>query len=144
MARYIAQITHAGPLIVWLTVTSSTGMSAYRRCMSSIVSIATPHRPTSPAESGSSLSRPMRVGRSKAVERPVFAFVPRAFSRRYLNRAFVSSAEPKPANWRIVHSRFRYMPGWIPRVYGNVPGTPIRSCTARGSPGPVVSTPAGS
>ena len=77
--------------------------------MSSIVSIATPQRPTSPAESGSSLSRPIKVGRSNAVERPVRAAVPLAFSSRYLNRLFVSSAEPKPANWRIVHKRPRYM-----------------------------------
>ena len=43
--------------------------------MSSMVSIATPHRPTSPTDSGSSLSRPISVGRSNAVESPVFAAV---------------------------------------------------------------------
>ena len=74
--RYIAQMTAAGPLIVCDTVTWSTGMSAYSRCMSSIVSIATPHLPTSPTHRSSSLSRPISVGRSKAVERPVFAAVP--------------------------------------------------------------------
>ena len=92
------------------------GMSAYSRCMSSIVEIATPHLPTSPQESSSSLSRPMSVGRSKAVERPVFALVPRACASRYLNRLFVSSAEPNPANCRMVHSRVRYPCGKSPRV----------------------------
>jgi hypothetical protein len=41
---------------------------------------------------------------SKAVERPVCPW-----SRRYRNRSFVSSAVPKPANWRIVPRRPRYM-----------------------------------
>ena len=50
----------------------------------------------------------MRVGRSKAVESPVFALVDvLAASRRYLKRALVSSAEPKPANWRMVQRRVR-------------------------------------
>ena len=48
---------------------------------------------------------------SKAVESPVMPW-----SRRYLKRALVSSGEPKPANWRMVHSRPRYMVGWTPRV----------------------------
>ncbi|MFM1824386.1 MAG: hypothetical protein RI967_2652 [Planctomycetota bacterium] len=86
--------------------------------MSSIELMATPQRPTSPADSGSSESRPMRVGRSNAVERPVFAFVPFAFARRYLKRWFVSSAEPKPANWRMVQRRERYIVLWTPRVNG--------------------------
>ncbi len=90
-----------------------------------MVSIATPQRPTSPIERGSFESRPIKVGKSKAVESPVFALVPFAFSRRYLNLAFVSSAEPKPANCRIVQSRERYMVSWTPRVYGNSPGCPI-------------------
>ena len=34
---------------------------------------------------------------------------------------------PKPANWRIVHSRPRYMLGYTPRVNGNSPGRPIAS-----------------
>jgi hypothetical protein len=56
--------------------------------MSSIVSIATPHLPTSPRLSGSSESRPMSVGRSNAVLSPVFALVllVLAASSRYLNR----------------------------------------------------------
>ena len=51
--------------------TSSSGMPSKTRRMSSIVSIATPVRPTSPSQSGSSESRPSCVGRSKAIERPV-------------------------------------------------------------------------
>ena len=31
---------------------------------------------------------------------------------------------PKPANWRIVHSRPRYIDGYTPRVNGNCPGSP--------------------
>src|SRR2546426_8480371 len=48
---------------------------------------------------------------------------------RYLNRRFVSSALPNPANIRIVHSRPRYMVGWMPRVNGKPPGVPSRSST---------------
>jgi hypothetical protein len=80
----------------------------------------------------------MRVGRSKAVERPVWAAVPLAFSNRYLNRRLVSSALPKPANWRIVHNRPRYMFLWMPRVKGKTAGTPIRACVRVGSTGSVV------
>ena len=47
-------------------------VSAYSRCMSSIVSIATPQRPTSPTLSGSSESRPISVGRSNATDSPVW------------------------------------------------------------------------
>src|SRR5947208_2093281 len=46
---------------------------------------------------------------------------------RYLNRRFVSSAPPNPANIRIVHGRPRYIVGWMPRVKGNSPGFPSRS-----------------
>ena len=51
--------------------TSSSGMPSNTRRMSSMVSIATPVRPTSPSHSGSSESRPSWVGRSKAIESPV-------------------------------------------------------------------------
>ena len=44
----------------------------------------------------------------------------------------VSSAVPKPANWRIVHSRPRYIDGYTPRVYGNSPGSPIASSRSAG------------
>ena len=70
--------------------------------MSSSESIATPVRPTSPSASVSSESSPSWVGRSNATERPVW---PR--SSRSRNRRFVSSAEEKPAYWRIVHGRPR-------------------------------------
>ena len=76
--------------------------------MSSMVSMATPHFPTSPMLRTSSESRPMSVGRSKAVERPVLALVlDLAAWSRYLNRLLVSSADPKPANWRMVQRRLR-------------------------------------
>ena len=51
--------------------TSSSGMPSNTRRMSSMVSMATPVRPTSPSHSGSSESRPSWVGRSKAIDRPV-------------------------------------------------------------------------
>jgi hypothetical protein len=58
-------------LIVIEVVTSSTGILSKRISMSRIVSTATPSRPTSPRDSGSSESRPMSVGMSNAVESPV-------------------------------------------------------------------------
>ena len=51
----------------------------------------------------------------------------------------MSSADPNPANWRIVHSRVRYPSGYSPRVYGNSPGAEISRSTFSsdsGSPGP--------
>ena len=81
--------------------------------MSSTVSIATPTRPTSPSARGESESMPICVGRSKATESPV---CPAARSTR--KRAFVSLAVPKPAYWRIVHSRPRYIDDCTPRVNG--------------------------
>ena len=39
-----------------------------------------------------------------------------------LNRQLVSSAVPKPANIRIVHSFDRYIDAYGPRVYGYTPG----------------------
>ena len=50
--------------------TSSSGMPSNAVRMSSSVSIATPVRPTSPRQRGSSESRPSCVGRSKAMLRP--------------------------------------------------------------------------
>ena len=41
-----------------------------------------------------------------------------------MNRAFVSSAVPKPANSRIVQSFVRYIDAYGPRVYGYSPGQP--------------------
>jgi hypothetical protein len=107
-------------------IATTLGWRASRSTVSG--AIATPQRPTSPTDSGSSESRPMSVGRSNAVERPVLAFVPLAFSSRYLKRRFVSSALPKPANWRIVQRRERYIVLCTPRVKGNWPGSPMRGC----------------
>jgi hypothetical protein len=43
---------------------------------------------------------------------------------------FESSAVPKPAYWRIVQNRPRYMVDWTPRVNGYSPGSPSRSSSA--------------
>src|SRR2546428_373031 len=43
------------------------------------------------------------------------------------HRRLGSSAPPNRANIRIVHSRPRYMVGWMPRVNGKPPGLPSRS-----------------
>ncbi len=51
--------------------TWSSGMPSNSVAMSSIESIATPTRPTSPAASGWSESYPICVGRSKATLRPL-------------------------------------------------------------------------
>ena len=109
--------TSAGALMVIDTDTSPTSMPANSSFMSSRVLTATPRRPTSPRERGSSPSRPMSVGRSKAVLRPVCPF-----SRRNRKRSLVWRAVPKPANWRMVHRRLRYMVAWTPRVKGYWPG----------------------
>src|SRR5690606_41798113 len=81
--------------------------------MSARVSTATPQRPTSPSDIGSSEPRPSRVGMSNAVERPVPPDLMIS-----LNRQFVSSAVPKPANIRIVQRRERYIDALDPRVEG--------------------------
>jgi hypothetical protein len=106
-------------LIVIDVDTRSSGRSASSACMSSTVSTATPTRPTSPSARGESLSMPICVGRSNAVDSPVCPA-----SRRSLKRPFVSAAVPKPAYWRIVHSRPRYIEACTPRANGNRPGSP--------------------
>ena len=58
-----------------------------------------------------------------------------AGARRNLKRSFVASAVPKPAYWRIVQSRPRYMEAWTPRVKGYSPGRPGRA-SAIEAPGP--------
>ena len=98
VATYMASRMAAGELMVIDVVTAPRSTPANRSRTSARVSTATPHLPTSPSASGSSESRPMSVGRSKAVERPV----PPAASMLW-NRSFVSWAVPKPANWRMVH-----------------------------------------
>ena len=79
--------------------------------MSAIVSMATPQRPTSPNDIGSSESRPNSVGMSKAVESPSPPDLMIS-----LKRQLVSSAVPKPANMRMVHSFDRYIDAYGPRV----------------------------
>ena len=79
--------------------------------MSRRESMATPQRPTSPSDMGSSESSPSSVGMSNAVDRP--SPPARMIS---LNRQFVSSAVPKPANIRIVQSFERYIDAYGPRV----------------------------
>ena len=80
--------------------------------MSASVSTATPQRPTSP-------SRHRVVG---VEARAASACRTRSTGRRRparmisLNRQFVSSAVPKPANIRIVHSFERYIDAYGPRV----------------------------
>ena len=108
---YMARTGAAGELMVMEVETAPRSMSEKRRSMSANVSTATPARPTSPLANGSSESRPSSVGMSKAVDSPS----PPA-RRSSLKRALVSAAVPKPANWRIVHSRERYMEAYGPRV----------------------------
>jgi hypothetical protein len=110
-ATYMASRMGAGELMVIDVVTDDRSMPANRSAMSASVSTATPARPTSPRDSGSSESRPMRVGRSKAVDRPS----PPA-RRISLKRPLVSSAVPKPANCRIVHNFERYIEAYGPLV----------------------------
>ncbi len=44
----------------------------------------------------------------------------------------VSAAVPNPANWRIVHSRPRYIEPYTPRVNGYSPGSPIAASGSGG------------
>ena len=120
---YIARSVDAVALIVIDVETLSSGMPSNSIARSSTESIATPTRPTSPWARGESESIPICVGRSNATERPVCPA-----SRRCRNRALVSCAVPKPAYWRIVHRRPRYIDGCTPRVNGKTPG----SATSRG------------
>ena len=113
-ATNIAKITAAGELIVIDVVIDARSIPAYRSSMSANESIATPQRPTSPNAISSSESIPNNVGMSNAVDNP--SPPERMIS---LNRQFVSSAVPNPANIRIVHNFDRYIDAYGPRVYGN-------------------------
>ncbi len=99
---YIAKMGTAGPEMVIEVVTSASGIPANRTSMSRAESIATPQWPTSPRASGSSESRPIRVGMSNATDSP-----PPPAARMSRNRPLVCSALPNPANCRMVHSRPR-------------------------------------
>ena len=88
-ARYIAQRTEAGELIVIDVETAPMSIPPKRVSMSRRDDTATPHVPNSPFASASSVSYPYRVGMSNATLSPVSPW-----SMRYLNRRFVSSALP--------------------------------------------------
>jgi hypothetical protein len=60
----------AGPEMVIEVVSSASGRPSNSTSMSATESTATPQWPTSPSERGSSESRPIRVGMSKATDRP--------------------------------------------------------------------------
>src|SRR2546423_4827782 len=98
--------------------------------MSGSVSIETPRLPTSPMASGSSESRPMRVGRSNAVDSPS----PPAASRSR-NLRLVSGAVQRPPNIGVVHSFDRYIDAYGPRVYGHSPGNSPSSGPYTGATG---------
>ena len=93
-------------LMVIEVLTSPMGIPSKSRRMSSMLSMATPTLPTSPAAMGWSESNPICVGRSKATDKPV---CPAARSER--KRALVVSAFPYPAYWRMVQGLPRYMDG---------------------------------
>ena len=118
-ATYSASRIGAVALIVIDVLTSPRGIPANRVSMSTRDEIGTPTRPTSPSASGASESKPIWVGRSKATDRPVWPW-----ERRYRKRSLVSAAVAKPAYWRIVQNRERYIVGWTPRVKGYSPGRP--------------------
>ena len=73
-SSYSSSSTLAGALIVIEVETWSSGISSKAVRMSSIESMATPVRPTSPRHIGLSESRPSWVGRSKAIDSPVEPF----------------------------------------------------------------------
>ncbi len=64
------KIGTAGPEMVIDVVVDPRSMPSKRTSMSAVESTATPQWPTSPAAAGSSESRPMSVGMSKATLRP--------------------------------------------------------------------------
>src|SRR2546425_12564496 len=99
----------AGLLIVIDVLTPPTSIPLKRIRMSSRDDTATPHVPNSPFASGSSVSYPYRVGISKATLRPVSPW-----AMRYLNRRFVSSAPPHPADNPLLHNPPPDMVGGVP------------------------------
>ena len=68
--RYMQKTGTAGPLIVIEVVVPARSMPSNSTSMSAAESMATPQCPTSPSERGSSESRPISVGMSKATDRP--------------------------------------------------------------------------
>src|SRR5256885_101542 len=118
-ARYFAQMMDAGLLIVIDVLTPPTSIPLKRIRMSSRDDTATPHVPNSPFASGSSVSYPYRVGISKATLRPVSPW-----AMRYLNRRFVSSALPEPANIPTVHNPPPGLGGVVPHGDGETAPLP--------------------
>ena len=68
---YMAHRMAAGELMVMDVVIWSSRIPAKRSSMSCRESMATPQRPTSPSLTGASESYPIRVGISKATDKPV-------------------------------------------------------------------------
>jgi len=106
VAWYMARATAATALMVRLVPMRARSMPAKAISKSRRLSTAMPTRPTSPSASGSSESRPIWVGRSKATFKPVWPL-----AIKNLKRPLVSSGVPKPAYWRMVQGRERYMRG---------------------------------
>ena len=106
-------------LIVMEVVTSPSGRPSSSISMSSIELIGTPTRPTSPC-------RGRRVGVVAHLRRQVEGDrqAGLALLEQVAEAAVGLGGVAKPAYWRIVHSRPRYMVGWTPRVNGNSPGVP--------------------
>ena len=77
-AIYMARIGAEVVLMVKLVLTLSRGMPSNRSSMSASESMATPTRPTSSPTLGSSESKPICVGKSKATLRPVMPWSSRA------------------------------------------------------------------
>ncbi len=105
-AKYMAMIGAATAFTVKETLIRSMGMPANAACMSARVSTAMPTRPTSSTARGSCESSPICVGKSKAT---FSAFWPSSIRKR--KRWLVSSGVPKPAYWRMVKGRARYISG---------------------------------
>ena len=117
VATYNANNVVAGALIVIEVETLPKSIPENSTSISSSVSIGTPTLPTSPNESSLSESNPNCVGKSNATDNPVCPE-----SNNSLNLSFVSFAVEKPAYCLIVHNLSLYIPLWIPRVYGGLPG----------------------
>ena len=70
VARKNANRMAAGPLMVIEVLIRPRSIPSNSASKSDSESVATPHLPTSPSLTGSSESRPMRVGMSKATDNP--------------------------------------------------------------------------
>ena len=115
-ATYIASRTMAVELMVIDVDTRSSGIPSNSSAMSSMESMATPTRPTSPAAStviGVVAHLGGQIERHAESRDPVLEQLPDT-------ARFDSVAVPKPAYWRIVHRRPRYIVGWMPRVKGRL------------------------